>query len=214
MEQGGRPLDGGHPRADHGGTEQGDSALYRQCARRPRSSSPSHVSNQTGISTIARLVHPPPIAAADSIGYVQPGVTVLTRRRLIALSAGIALAPDLFGRSACAQMQPLEWPNRVVRLIVPFAAGGPTDIVARIVAEQLSKIWGQQVVRTPHRPNRSWSSLPTQGPIRARSHWHPLAPAARRIWPASCSSKWPRSTWRTFPIAARRRPSTISFPVG
>jgi tripartite-type tricarboxylate transporter receptor subunit TctC len=74
------------------------------------------------------------------------GVTVLTRRRLIALSAGIALAPDLFGRSACAQMQPLEWPNRVVRLIVPFAAGGPTDIVARIVAEQLSKIWGQQVV--------------------------------------------------------------------
>src|SRR6516164_8690215 len=70
---GGRPLDGGHPRADHGGTEQGDSALYRQCARRPRSSSPSHVSNQTGISTIARLVHPPPIAAADSIGYVQPG---------------------------------------------------------------------------------------------------------------------------------------------
>ena len=74
------------------------------------------------------------------------GVTVLTRRRLIALSAGIALAPDLFDRSACAQMQPLEWPNRVVRLIVPFAAGGPTDIVARIVAEQLSKIWGQQVV--------------------------------------------------------------------
>src|SRR5262245_42636990 len=74
------------------------------------------------------------------------GVTVLTRRRLIALSAGIALAPDLFGRSACAQRQPLEWPNRVVRLIVPFAAGGPTDIVARIVAEQLSKIWGQQVV--------------------------------------------------------------------
>ena len=71
---------------------------------------------------------------------------MLTRRRLIALSAGIALAPDLFGRSACAQMQPLEWPNRVVRLIVPFAAGGPTDIVARIVAEQLSKIWGQQVV--------------------------------------------------------------------
>ena len=70
------------------------------------------------------------------------GVTVLTRRRLIALSAGIALAPDIFGRSACAQMQPLEWPNRVVRLIVPFAAGGPTDIVA----EQLSKIWGQQVV--------------------------------------------------------------------
>jgi tripartite-type tricarboxylate transporter receptor subunit TctC len=33
-----------------------------------------------------------------------------------------------------------------VHLIVPFAAGGPTDIIARIVAEPLSKLWGQQVV--------------------------------------------------------------------
>jgi len=31
-------------------------------------------------------------------------------------------------------------------MIVPFAAGGPTDTYARIVAEQLSTIWGQQVV--------------------------------------------------------------------
>ena len=44
------------------------------------------------------------------------------------------------------QTQSLDWPNRVVRFIVPFAAGGPTDIVARVVAEQLSKIWGQQAV--------------------------------------------------------------------
>jgi tripartite-type tricarboxylate transporter receptor subunit TctC len=44
------------------------------------------------------------------------------------------------------QTQSLDWPNRVVRFIVPFAAGGPTDIVARVVTEQLSKIWGQQVV--------------------------------------------------------------------
>src|SRR5215469_726423 len=43
-------------------------------------------------------------------------------------------------------MQSLDWPNRVVRFIVPFAAGGPTDIVARVVTEQLSKIWGQQAV--------------------------------------------------------------------
>jgi len=43
-------------------------------------------------------------------------------------------------------MQSLDWPNRVVRFVVPFASGGPTDIVARVVTEQLSKIWGQQVV--------------------------------------------------------------------
>jgi tripartite-type tricarboxylate transporter receptor subunit TctC len=71
---------------------------------------------------------------------------VLTRRDLIALSAGSALALSLSGRAAWAQTQSLDWPNRVVRFIVPFAAGGPTDIVARVVTEQLSKIWGQQAV--------------------------------------------------------------------
>src|SRR5260370_25891269 len=38
------------------------------------------------------------------------------------------------------------WPNRAVRMIVPLAAGGPTDSVARVLAEQLSKRWGQQVI--------------------------------------------------------------------
>jgi tripartite-type tricarboxylate transporter receptor subunit TctC len=71
---------------------------------------------------------------------------VFTRRRLIALSAGSAVALSLSGRAAWVQMQSLDSPNRVVRFIVPFAAGGPTDIVARAVTEQLSKIWGQQVV--------------------------------------------------------------------
>src|SRR5215467_13533708 len=77
---------------------------------------------------------------------MEPGGTVLTRRRLIALSTGSAVALSLSGRAAWAQMQSLDWPNRVVRFIVPFAAGGPTDIVARVVTEQLSKIWGQQAV--------------------------------------------------------------------
>jgi tripartite-type tricarboxylate transporter receptor subunit TctC len=74
------------------------------------------------------------------------GVIVLTRRRLLVLSTGSALTASLRGRAAWAQMQSLDWPNRVVRFIVPFAAGGPTDIVARVVAEQLAKIWGQQAV--------------------------------------------------------------------
>jgi tripartite-type tricarboxylate transporter receptor subunit TctC len=64
-----------------------------------------------------------------------------TRRRLLAFGAASALSPGLF----CVA-QATTWPDRPVHMVVPLAAGGPTDANARIVAEQLSKIWGQQVV--------------------------------------------------------------------
>src|SRR6185369_4960787 len=38
------------------------------------------------------------------------------------------------------------WPSRPVKLIVPFAAGGPTDTVARLVAERLQARWNQTVL--------------------------------------------------------------------
>src|SRR5262245_5088539 len=38
------------------------------------------------------------------------------------------------------------YPSKTVRLIVPFGAGGPTDVIARIVAQKLSDSFGQQVV--------------------------------------------------------------------
>jgi tripartite-type tricarboxylate transporter receptor subunit TctC len=37
------------------------------------------------------------------------------------------------------------WPNRPIRMIVPFAAGGSTDVAARLVGEHLSRVLGQQV---------------------------------------------------------------------
>lgn len=69
---------------------------------------------------------------------------MISRRRLIGLSAASALAPGWLPRAALAQEQ--SWPNRFVRMIVPYAPGGPTDVIARVVADRLAQIWGQQVV--------------------------------------------------------------------
>jgi tripartite-type tricarboxylate transporter receptor subunit TctC len=71
---------------------------------------------------------------------------MLTRRRLIAISAAQATVPNLFVREGRAQTPKAGFPNRPVRLIVPVAVGGPTDIVARMLAERLSAMWGEQVV--------------------------------------------------------------------
>src|SRR5215470_13205963 len=38
------------------------------------------------------------------------------------------------------------WPNRIVKLVVPFTPGGGIDAIGRIVGARLSEMWGQQVV--------------------------------------------------------------------
>ena len=63
-------------------------------------------------------------------------------RRLLVLSTVAALLA-LGGAGSSAQT---AWPNKPVRIVVPFAPGGTTDILARAVAPQLSKAFGQQFV--------------------------------------------------------------------
>jgi tripartite-type tricarboxylate transporter receptor subunit TctC len=41
-----------------------------------------------------------------------------------------------------------EWPTRPVTMVVPFAPGGGSDVVARILVPRLSELLGQQVVRS------------------------------------------------------------------
>jgi tripartite-type tricarboxylate transporter receptor subunit TctC len=63
-------------------------------------------------------------------------MTKMTKRSLLAL--GFTLAAS----TAFAQ----AFPTKPITMIVPFAAGGPTDIIARIVGDHMSKTLGQQIV--------------------------------------------------------------------
>ena len=38
------------------------------------------------------------------------------------------------------------YPNKQIRMVVPFAAAGTTDLLGRIVAQYLTEVWGQQVI--------------------------------------------------------------------
>jgi tripartite-type tricarboxylate transporter receptor subunit TctC len=59
----------------------------------------------------------------------------------VLLSSALAAWP-----AAAQGTDPQTYPNRAVRFVVPFPAGGPTDIVTRVVAQRLNEVWGQAVV--------------------------------------------------------------------
>jgi tripartite-type tricarboxylate transporter receptor subunit TctC len=62
---------------------------------------------------------------------------MFTRRSLALAGAGVALASG--ARAA-------GWPDRPVRVIIGYPAGGPTDLVGRLLQEPLQRVWGQPVV--------------------------------------------------------------------
>jgi tripartite-type tricarboxylate transporter receptor subunit TctC len=61
---------------------------------------------------------------------------------IVRILAVLAAAIGAFPANADAQ----DWPSRPVHMIVPFAAGGSTDVAARLVADHLSRALGQQVM--------------------------------------------------------------------
>lgn len=63
-----------------------------------------------------------------------------SKRHLLTAAAAVALS--LLGPVALAD----TWPSRPVKIVVPFAPGGTTDILARAIAPELSKAFGQQFV--------------------------------------------------------------------
>src|SRR5262249_60504579 len=90
------------------------------------------------------------------------------------MSSTVFLPPLLLacGVTASSTAQP-QFPAAPVRLVVPFAAGGPTDVVARILADLLSARWGGKSVVGENRPGA--------GTIRAAAAVAKAAPDAHAV---------------------------------
>ena len=74
--------------------------------------------------------------ATPACGRTAPG-----RRAVLAAALSLAACPA-FAQGGAAD----GWPSRPVRMVVAYPAGGSTDIVGRLLAERLARLWGQPVV--------------------------------------------------------------------
>jgi tripartite-type tricarboxylate transporter receptor subunit TctC len=68
----------------------------------------------------------------------------MNRRTFTALASSAALTN--FMPSALAQATPSDYPSKTIRIVVPFNAGGPVDIIARSIAARLAPAMGQAVI--------------------------------------------------------------------
>src|SRR5262245_54131877 len=66
---------------------------------------------------------------------------MLTLLRLLAVAPLFALTV-----AAAALDRPDGYPNRSIKIVVPFPAGGPSDVLTRMIGQRMTEMWGQPVV--------------------------------------------------------------------
>ena len=68
----------------------------------------------------------------------------MTRSRCLILAAGLFAL--MLGPAGAQQGDATGFPNRAIRIVVPFPAGGPSDVLARLIGQKMSEDWSQPVI--------------------------------------------------------------------
>ena len=174
---------------------------------------------------MARTVRP-------TIGTVAASVSA-SRVATAASSALLGLCASMHASTAPAQ----AFPAKPIRIVAPFAAGGPVDITARLLAQRLGEAWGTQVI-VDNRAGASGmigSEVVARSPadgytVLASSSIHVITPALfpkmtfdplRDFAPVTVVStsplllvvtpSLPAKTVKEFVALAKRRPGELSF---
>jgi tripartite-type tricarboxylate transporter receptor subunit TctC len=100
---------------------------------------------------------------------------------------GLGIAALLAASSAAFAQGAAQYPNQMVRIVVPFSAGSNTDGQARIIADKLAEIWKQQVI-VENRPGIAGTASVAKSPadgytLMLTSSGHPVANVITRSAP-------------------------------
>ena len=111
----------------------------------------------------------------------------MKRRHLLAAGIGALAAPAVVRANA-------KFPDRTIRLVVPFPAGGATDVVGRMFAEKLTHILGQTVV--VDNKGGAAGSIGAMEVKNAKPDGYTLLVATTRIWAIAVDTYCVPGEWR------------------
>ena len=130
-------------------------------------------------------------------------------KRLFQAIALASLSALVTGPAAAQQAQDAAaFPNRSIKIVVPFPAGGPSDVLARMIGQKMTEDWGQPVVIENRvgantvigaqqvakaAPDGYTLLMAIDSTLTMNQYLYRAPPTIRST--TSCRSRWPRRAW-------------------